>query len=60
MSILKDASMTEDEAISRAIRVMLLFCQVAQADARVRDAFATRTIMMREYNGISRRWLTVD
>ncbi|WVO23738.1 uncharacterized protein IAS62_005094 [Cryptococcus decagattii] len=32
---------------SRAVGVLLFFCQVAQADARVREAFATRTIMMR-------------
>lgn len=35
------------EQASRAVGVLLFFCQVAQADARVREAFATRTIMMR-------------
>lgn len=35
------------EQASRAVGVLLFFCQVAQADARVREAFATRTIMIR-------------
>lgn len=35
------------EQASRAVGVLLFFCQVAQADARVREAFATRTVMMR-------------
>lgn len=35
------------EQASRSVGVLLFFCQVAQADARVREAFATRTIMIR-------------
>jgi hypothetical protein len=40
----------------RAMGVLLLFCQVAQADMRVREAFANRTIVIREY--LPRRRLT--
>ena len=47
LAILKDTTMDEEEPSARAINVLLLFCQVAQADARVRDAFAVRTIMIR-------------
>lgn len=32
----------------RAVNVLLVFCQVAQADQRVRDAFSSRTIIIRE------------
>ena len=32
----------------RAVNVLLVFCQVAQADQRVRDGFASRTIIIRE------------
>lgn len=39
----------ELEHAERAMAVLLLFCQVAQADARVREAFANRTIVIREY-----------
>jgi hypothetical protein len=53
LAILRDTSITDEEASSRAISVMLLFCQVAQADPRVRDAFATRTIMMRQSTSLS-------
>nr|WVH01951.1 cytokinesis protein [Naematelia aurantialba] len=53
LSILQDKDVDRDdtdEAPShshRAITTLLLFCQVAQADARVREAFASRTIMIR-------------
>jgi hypothetical protein len=36
------------EHAERAMAVLLLFCQVAQADTRVREAFANRTIVIRE------------
>ena len=48
LSILKDKSIEDDDSSTRAVNVLLLFCQTAQADGRVRDAFATRTIMIRK------------
>lgn len=48
LAILKDASLGDDEVAARSINILLLFCQVAQADARVREAFAVRTIIIRE------------
>ena len=48
LAILSDKSLTDEDASTRAIHVLLLFCQVAQADARVREAFAMRTIMIRK------------
>ncbi|GFZ45328.1 non-specific serine/threonine protein kinase [Saitozyma sp. JCM 24511] len=47
LAILRDETIEDEESSTRAINVLLLFCQVAQADGRVRDAFATRTIMIR-------------
>ncbi|KAK4686255.1 hypothetical protein P7C73_g3874, partial [Tremellales sp. Uapishka_1] len=47
LSILNDTATDNEESSTRAINVLLLFCQVAQADARVREAFAARTIMIR-------------
>nr|ODO01011.1 STE/STE11/CDC15 protein kinase [Cryptococcus depauperatus CBS 7855] len=60
LAILKDEGMSRDKGVkegkdggsmvqqaSRAIDVLLLFCQVAQADSRVREAFAARTVMIR-------------
>jgi len=47
LAILRDTSIEDETPSARAIQVLLLFCQVAQADARVRDAFATRMIMSR-------------
>lgn len=38
----------DEENATRAISVLLLFCQVAQGDQRVRGAFASRTIIIRE------------
>ncbi|WVQ72942.1 hypothetical protein IAR50_002504 [Cryptococcus sp. DSM 104548] len=44
----KDAEgMAVYELANRAVGVLLLFCQVAQADSRVQEAFAVRTIMIR-------------
>ncbi|ODN75633.1 STE/STE11/CDC15 protein kinase [Cryptococcus wingfieldii CBS 7118] len=44
----KDAEgMAVYELANRAVGVLLLFCQVAQADGRVQEAFAARTIMIR-------------
>ena len=47
LAILRDTSIEDENPSARAIQVLLLFCQVAQADGRVRDAFATRMIMSR-------------
>ncbi|ORX40201.1 hypothetical protein BD324DRAFT_644621 [Kockovaella imperatae] len=47
LAILKDKEIEGDEPSTRAVNVLLLFCQVAQADGRVRDAFASRTVMIR-------------
>lgn len=44
----KDGEGGEMEHAERAMAVLLLFCQVAQADMRVREAFANRTIVIRE------------
>ncbi|KAL1412966.1 Protein kinase of the Mitotic Exit Network [Vanrija albida] len=46
LALIKDPDVDEDVP-KRAVDVLLLFSQVAQADVHVRDAFATRTIMMR-------------
>lgn len=35
----------DEEVAKNAVDVLLLFCQVAQADAHVRNAFATRNVM---------------
>ena len=55
LAILKDADIGKGkekadgdmEDAERAMGVLLLFCQVAQADTRVREAFANRTIVIR-------------
>ncbi|RXK41642.1 STE/STE11/CDC15 protein kinase [Tremella mesenterica] len=57
LSILNDENLAEEtpdaaagsggESGARAIAVLLMFCQVAQADGRVRDAFANRTVLIR-------------
>ncbi|ORY31435.1 hypothetical protein BCR39DRAFT_571401 [Naematelia encephala] len=53
LSILQDKEIDTDDTeeplnhSTRAITTLLLFCQVAQADDRVREAFASRTIMIR-------------
>lgn len=44
----KEKDEGELEHAERAMAVLLLFCQVAQADTRVREAFANRTIVIRE------------
>lgn len=46
LALIKDAEVGEDTT-KRAVDVLLLFCQVGQADVHVRAAFAHRTIMMR-------------
>jgi hypothetical protein len=38
----------DDPNAQRAVNVLLVLCQVAQGDHRVRDAFASRTIIIRE------------
>lgn len=49
VAILKDDDATaKEEQAHRAVGVLLLFCQVAQADSRVKEAFASRPIMIRE------------
>jgi cell division protein FtsL len=53
LAILKDTTIVDEVPSARAINIVLLFCQVAQADARVRVAFATRTIMIRKPSGPS-------
>ena len=48
LSILRDESLgVAHESTTRAINVLLLFSQVSQADTRVREAFASRTIVIR-------------
>ena len=49
LAILKDKSIPDEEPSTRAFSVLLLFCQVAQADGRIREAFATRMIMTRKW-----------
>lgn len=49
LSILNDTTLQDEEPGTRAINVLLLFCQIAQADARIREVFATRTIMIRTF-----------
>ena len=53
LEVLKDKSMEDEEASARAIHVLLLFCQAAQADGHVRDAFATRMIMTRGLSSVA-------
>lgn len=54
LSTLRDTALSTDDTeegpspSTRAITTLLMFCQVAQADIRVREAFASRTIMIRE------------
>lgn len=48
LSILDDKDLMDEVQSSRAVNVLLLFCQVAQADGRVREAFATRSIIIRQ------------
>jgi len=55
LAILRDTAMQDEGPSARAIQVLLLFCQVAQADGRVRDAFATRMIMSRQLSPLSSR-----
>ena len=50
LAVLKDMEIADEEPSARAVNVLLLFCQVAQADGRVREAFATRSIMIRVYH----------
>lgn len=40
--------MPDEPNAQRAANVLLVFCQVAQADQRVREAFASRTIIIRQ------------
>ncbi|WWC62426.1 uncharacterized protein I303_105022 [Kwoniella dejecticola CBS 10117] len=53
LSILKDDEVKQGDkeemelAISRTVSTLLLFCQVAQSDGRVRDAFGDRGVMTR-------------
>ncbi|WWC70634.1 uncharacterized protein I206_104585 [Kwoniella pini CBS 10737] len=53
LSILKDDDAKEENkeetgpAIQRTVSTLLLFCQVAQSDARVRDAFGDRSVVTR-------------
>ncbi|KAK8858460.1 hypothetical protein IAR55_002687 [Kwoniella newhampshirensis] len=47
LAILQDDEIKGDDEAARAIGVLLLFCQVAQADGRVKEAFASRPIMVR-------------
>lgn len=55
LSIMKDQSLsTDDDSCARAVNILLLFSQVAQADSRVRDAFANRSIMIRQFCTMSR------
>lgn len=46
LAVLDDKEITDEEPSARAVNVLLLFCQVAQADGRVREAFAMRSIMI--------------
>lgn len=47
LSIMRDKSLSaEDDSCSRAVNLLLLFSQVSQADNRVREAFANRSIMI--------------
>jgi hypothetical protein len=55
LAILDDDKEEPYEPTSRAVQVLLLFCQAAQADHRVREAFATRMIMTRESAFLQRR-----
>lgn len=49
LTIMKDQSLSaDDDSCARAVNILLLFSQVAQADSRVRDAFADRSIMIRQ------------
>lgn len=52
LALLKDKTIETEEPSAGAVQVLLLFCQVSQADDRVRDAFATRMIMTRESDNL--------
>ncbi len=47
LAILKDTSIADETPSTRAINLLLIFCQVAQADVRVREAFCVRSIIIR-------------
>jgi hypothetical protein len=51
ISILRDESLgIAHESTTRAINVLLLFSQVSQADSRVREAFASRTVVISTFD----------
>jgi hypothetical protein len=51
LSILRDESLgIAHESVTRSINVLLLFSQVSQADSRVREAFASRTVIIRTFS----------
>lgn len=47
LTILKDQSEEIEGSKSKIVHTVLLFCQTAQADGRVRDAFGSRSIIIR-------------
>ena len=48
LSILRDGDLgIAHESVTRSINVLLLFSQISQADSRVREAFASRTVIIR-------------
>lgn len=47
-AVSQDATIVDDTA-KRSLDVLLLFCQVAQSDEHVRQGFASRNIMMRQF-----------
>jgi hypothetical protein len=51
LSILRDETLDIGHvSVARSVNILLLFSQVSQSDPRVREAFASRTVMIREYS----------
>jgi hypothetical protein len=55
LTILKDPADQVLPSKSKIVHTVLLFCQTAQADKRVRDAFGSRSIVMRAFSIVRRQ-----
>jgi hypothetical protein len=49
LHILKDTSDQVESCKSTIVGIVLMFCQTAQADSRMRDALGTRSFVKRKY-----------
>lgn len=49
LNIMKDSSQEAETSKKRILMLLLLFCQSGQSDARIRDAFGTRSFVICMY-----------